>query len=70
MRINVMKKDERFLDMNNNKIFLQNWKGEIRVVRLIEDDGIRLDTEELLIGYGNGTVEYGDIDESIEVTNF
>ncbi len=72
MRINVMKDDERFKGISENRIILENTRGEIRIVTLIEDeDGIRLDPDkEVIIGYGDGTVEAGDMDEGIEITNF
>ncbi len=71
MRINVMKKKEKFLGMTEEKIFLERPNGEIRVVRIIEDEeGIRVDPEEVIIGYGNGTVVIGDIEDSIEITSF
>ncbi len=71
MKINVMKKGERFLGLVDNKILLENKQGEVRIVRLIEDeDGIRIDPEEVIISYGRGTVVAGDIDNGIEVTVF
>ena len=71
MRINVMRKGEEFIGLVDNKILLRNKKGEVRIVRLIEDeDGIRIDPEEITISYGDGTVEYGDIENDIEITNF
>ncbi len=71
MRINVMKKKEKFLGMTEEKIFLERPNGEIRVVRIIEDEeGIRVYPEEVIIGYGNGTVVIGDIEDSIEITSF
>ncbi len=72
MRINVMRKDERFLSLSGNRIILENDKGEVRIVLLKEDeDGIRIDREsEIVIGFGNGTVEIGDMEDGVEITNF
>ncbi len=71
MKINIMQKGEKFIGISDNKILLENKKGEVRIVRLIEDeDGIRVDPEEVIISYGNGTVAIGDMDKDIEVTVF
>ena len=71
MKINVMRKGERFIGLVDSKILLENKRGEVRIVRLIEDeDGIRIDPEEVIISYGRGTVVAGDIDNGIEVTVF
>lgn len=71
MRINIMKEDEKFAGIFDNRIALQNSRGEVRIVSLIEDDGIRIDTEhEIVIGYGNNEVTYGNIDDSVEITTF
>lgn len=71
MKINVMRKGERFIGLADNNILLENKQGEVRIVRLIEDeDGIRVDPEEVVISYGQGTVVAGDIDNGIEVTVF
>ncbi len=72
MQINVMKKGEHFVSFTGDRIVLENKKGEIRIVCLVLDqDGIRVDPEkEIRIGYGNGTVSIGDMDEGIEITNF
>ncbi len=71
MRVNVMKKGERVIGVMDNKILLENKKGEVRIIRLVEDDdGIRIDNEEVLISYGDGSVVVGDMDEGIEVTIF
>ncbi len=72
MRINVMKENERFLELSGNRIILENENGEIRIVLLKEDeDGIRIDPEkEIIIGFGDGTVEIGNMDDDIEIVNF
>ncbi len=72
MRINLMREDERFKGISENRLIFENTRGEIRIVTLIEDeDGIRVDTDrEIVIGYGDGTVEYGDMDDGIEITTF
>ena len=72
MRINVMRKGERFVSMNGNQVVLKDRKGEVRIVWLEWDGtGIRIIPEkEIRIGYGLGTVQAGDMDGGIEVTNF
>ena len=72
MKINVMKKGERFVSMNGNRIVLENRKGEVRIVWMEWDEtGIRIIPEkEVRIGFGPGTVQAGDMDEGIEITNF
>lgn len=71
MRLNIMKDSERFIGIYDNRIALQNNNGEVRIVSLVDDDGIRVDKEaEIIIGFGDGTVEYGDMDEDIEITTF
>lgn len=71
MRINIMKDGEKFIGIYGNKIALQNESGEVRLVTMTEDDGIRVDPEqEIVIGFGNGEVIVGDIDKNIEVTTF
>ena len=71
MRLNIMKDSERFIGIYDNRIALQNNNGEVRIVSLVDDDGIRVDKEaEIIIGFGDGTIEYGDMDEDIEITTF
>ena len=71
MKINVMKKNERFIGIFDNKIVLENPQGEIRIVVLEDsEEGIRVGREEIIIGFGNGTVEMEDSETGIEVTTF
>lgn len=71
MRLNIMKKSERFIGIFDNRIALQDNNGEVRIITLIEDEGIRVDQDaEIVIGFGDGEVEYGDIDQGIEITTF
>ncbi|MCR5606362.1 MAG: hypothetical protein K6F69_06080 [Treponema sp.] len=72
MKLNIMKKDESFIGIYGNKIALKNKKGEIRIVSIVlEEDVIRVDNDaEVTIGFGNGEVIVGDMDDSIEVTTF
>ena len=71
MRINIMKDAERFIGIFNDRLALQNSKGEVRIVTLIEDDGIRVDPDrEIIIGFGNNEISVGDMDDGIEVTTF
>lgn len=72
MRINIMQKGEQFIGIFDNKIALKRKNGEVRVVAIIlDEDGIRVDKDaELIIGYGDGEVIVGDMDDEIEVTTF
>ncbi len=72
MRLNIMRKDESFVGIYGNKVALKNKKGEIRIVSIIlDDDGIRIEQNtEVIIGFGNGEVTIGNMDENIEVTTF
>ena len=71
MRINIMKDGERFIGIYGDRIALQNNNGEVRIVKMVEDDGIRVDPEqEIIIGFGDGEVCIGDIDQGIEITTF
>ena len=72
MRINVMKKGEHFVGLSGDRIILENRKGEVRIVCLEWDkDGVRINPEkEIQIGFGSGTVQIGDMDEGVEITNF
>ena len=72
MRINVMKKGEHVVGVFGDRIVLENKKGEARIICLEwDEDGIRINPEkEIQIGFGPGTVQIGDMDEGVEVTNF
>ena len=72
MKIDIMKKGEAFLGMQDGRIFLQTRKGEVRIVSVVMDeDGIRIDEgREIIIGFGDGTVTVGDAEDGIEVTTF
>ena len=72
MRINVMRKDEHFVGLSGDRIILENKKGEVRIVCLEwDEDGVRINPEkEIVIGFGQGTVQIGDMDDSVEITYF
>lgn len=73
MRINILRKDEECVGIYNGYLMIRHKKkGEMRLVKLINDEmGIRISPEdEVIIGYGDGTVVYGDMDDRIEVTTF
>ena len=73
MRINILRKDEECAGIYNGYLMIRHKKkGEMRLVKLINDEmGIRISPEdEVIIGYGDGTVVYGDMDDGIEVTTF
>lgn len=72
MRINVMKKGERVAGVFGDRIVLENKKGEARIICIEwDEDGIRINPEkEIQIGFGSGTVQIGNMDEGVEITNF
>ncbi len=72
IRLDIMKKGEKFIGINGNQIMLKTKTGEIRIVTIRQDEeGVWIDDKmEMLIGFGNGEITVGDMDEDIEVTMF
>lgn len=71
MKINVMSKDDKVLNVTSELLAIQRKNGEVDIIPLILDDsGVRIDTENIVtIGYGNNSVETEIID-GVVVTNF
>ena len=71
MKINVMSKGDKVLNVTSELIAVQRKNGEVDIVPLISDEsGIRIDTENIVtIGYGNNSVETEVID-GVVITNF
>ena len=72
MRINIMKKGEKFIGIQDGWIMLRQKDGAVRSVRIEADEnGYRVIPEkEITIGYGDGEISIGDMDTSIEVVTF
>lgn len=71
MKINVMSKGDKVLNVTSELVAIQRKNGEVDIVPLISDEsGIRIDTENIVtIGYGNNSVETEVID-GVVITNF
>lgn len=71
MKINVMSKGDKVLNVTSELVAIQRKDGEVDIIPLISDEsGIRIDTENIVtIGYGNNSVETEVID-GVVITNF
>ena len=71
MKINVMSKGDKVLNVTSELVAIQRKKGEVDIIPLISDEtGVRIDTENIVtIGYGNNSVETEVID-GVVITNF
>lgn len=71
MKINVMSKDDKVLNVTSELVAIQRKNGEVDIIPLISDEsGVRIDTENIVtIGYGNNSVETEVID-GVVITNF
>lgn len=71
MKINVMSKGDKVLNVTSELVAIQRKNGEVDIIPLISDEsGIRIDTENIVtIGYGNNSVELEVID-GVVITNF
>ncbi len=72
MQIKVMRKGEQFIGIQDGWILLKRKRGDIRMIRLEQDDdGYRIIPEqEILITYGDNEISVGDMDKDVEVINF
>lgn len=71
MKINVMSKGDKVLNVTSELVAIQRKNGEVDIIPLISDDsGLRIDTGNIVtIGYGNNAVETEVID-GVVITNF
>ena len=71
MKIKVMSKGDKVLNVTSELVAIQRKNGEVDIIPLISDDsGVRIDTENIVtIGYGNNSVETEVID-GVVITNF
>lgn len=58
MKINILKKGDEVLEVNQNFIAVKHKNGEVDIIKLDFSDGLpRIDLENIItIGYGNNTV--------------
>lgn len=58
MRINILRKGDEVLDVNQNFIAVRRKNGEVDIIKMDFSDGLpRIDMENIItIGYGNNTV--------------
>lgn len=71
MKINVMNKGDKVLNVTSEIIAIQRRNGEVDIIPLTRDElGVRIDIERIVtIGYGNNAVETEVIDGMV-ITNF
>lgn len=71
MKINVMSKGDKVLNVTSELVAIKRKNGEVDIIPLISDDsGVRIDTKNIVtIGYGNNSVETEVID-GVVITNF
>lgn len=71
MKIKVMSKGDKVLNVTSELVAIQRKNGEVDVFPLISDEsGVRIDTENIVtVGYGNNSVETEVID-GVVITNF
>ena len=71
MKIKVMSKGDKVLNVTSELVAIQRKNGEVYIIPLISDEyGVRIDTENIVtIGYGNNLVET-EVVEGVVITNF
>lgn len=71
MKINVMNKGDKVLNVTAEFVAIQRKNGEVDIIPLIAlENGVWIDTENITtIGYGNNTVQTEVID-GVVITNF
>lgn len=70
MKIGIMKKGDKVLNVTAEYVALQRKNGEVDIIPIVKDEaGFRVDTEAVItIGYGESVVEH-EFDD-IKVINF
>lgn len=71
MKVNVMNKGDKVLNVTSEMVIIQRKNGEVDILPLIgRDSGVYIDTEHIVtIGYGNNTVESQTVN-GVAITNF
>lgn len=70
MKIGIMKKGDRVINVTAEFIAVERKNGEVDIIPLIKDEtGMRVDIPNIVtVGYGNNTVEASN--DSVIVTTF
>lgn len=70
MKINVMKKGDKVINVTQNFVAVERKTGEVDIIPIIYDENeIRIDNERIItIGYGNNVVEVEKGD--VKITTF
>ena len=70
MKIGILKKGDKVINVTDDFIAVQRKNGEVDIIPMIKDEtGLRVDTEGIVtIGYGENTVEVSTDD--VVVTTF
>ena len=71
MKINILNKGDRVLNINGQFIYIERKNKEVDIIPIInEDNTLRIDYENIItIGFGKNTVEYETVD-GIKIINF
>lgn len=71
MKVNVMNKGDKVLNVTSEMVAVQRKNGEVDIIPLVTgESGLYIDTENIVtIGYGNNTVE-SETDAGVVITNF
>ena len=71
MRINVMKKGDRVLNVTAEFIAVERKNGEVDIIPIaMDENGVWINTEQITtIGYGRNTVQSEEIN-GVVITNF
>ena len=71
MRINVMSRGDKVLNVTSEMIAIQRSNGEVDIIPLTRDEfGVRIDIENITtIGYGKNAVEV-EVINGMVITNF
>ena len=70
MKIGIMKKGDKVLNVTADYVALQRKNGEVDIIPIVKDEaGFRVDTEAVItIGYGESVVE--QVYDDVKVLNF
>ena len=72
MKINIMKKGDKFVGLYGNLIAIEKPSGEVEMTEIILEDGlIRIgEKPKIHIGYGDGVIQVSSKNGNIEVATF
>ena len=70
MKINILRKGDEVLHVNQNFIAVKRKNGEVDIIKLDFSDGLpRIDLENIItIGYGNNTIVAENMDGESVIT--